>query len=116
MPPRMRVGGCSSRPRLIRDRFYADQEAGLQQVLPVVLPGGSAGDLPLWLFPASTTHYPVTGYTVAGAEALLRVLTGQPRETVPGLGAVPGLPPRGTGPAVTGAAGAADAGSDRGAG
>ena len=85
--------------RLIRDRFYADQDAGLQLVLPVVLPGGSAGDLPLWLAPASTTHYLVTDYTVAGAEALLRVLTGQPRETEPGLGTVPYLPPRGTGPA-----------------
>src|SRR5208282_5359841 len=41
--------------------------------------------------------YPVTGYTVAGAEALLRVLTGQPLEVEPGLGTVPYLPPRGTG-------------------
>jgi hypothetical protein len=92
--------GVQFEARLIRDRFYADQDAGLQLVLPVVLPGGSAGDLPLWLAPASTTHYPVTGYTVAGAEALLRVLTGQPLETEPDLGTVPYLPPRGTGPAA----------------
>ena len=89
--------GVQWEARLIRDRFYADQDAGLQLVLPVVLPGGSAADLPLWLAPASATHYLVTGYTVAGAEALLRVLTGQPREIEPGLGAVPYLPPRGTG-------------------
>ena len=92
--------GVQWEARLIRDRFYADQDAGLQLVLPVVLPGGSADDLPLWLAPASTTHYQVTGYTVAGAEALLRVLTGQPLEIEPGLGAVPYLPPRGTGPAA----------------
>jgi tetratricopeptide (TPR) repeat protein len=85
--------------RLIRDRFYAGQDAGLEQVLPVVLQGGSADDLPLWVFPASTTHYTVADYTVAGAEPLLRVLTGQPREIEPGLGAVPSLPPRGMGPA-----------------
>ena len=64
--------------RLIRDRFYADQDAGLQLVVPVVLPSCSAGDLPLWLAPASATRYEVTSCTVAGAERLLRVLTGQP--------------------------------------
>ena len=54
----------------------------------------------MWLAPQSTTHYLVTGYTVAGAEALLRVLTGQPAETEPDLGAVPYLPSRGPGPAA----------------
>ncbi len=91
--------GVQWEARQIRDRIYAGQDAGLQLVLPVVLPSGSAGDLPLWLAPASTTHYQVTGYTVAGAEALLRVLTGQPLETEPDLGAVPYLPPRDTCPA-----------------
>ena len=51
--------------------------------------------MPLWLAPASATHYQVTEYTVAGAETLLRVLTGQPLEIEPALGAVPVLPPRG---------------------
>ena len=91
--------GVQWEARLIRDRFYADQEAGLEPVLPVVLPGGSADDIPLWLGPASTTHYQVTEYTVAGAEGLLRLLTGQPREVVPALGPVPVLPPREHGPA-----------------
>jgi hypothetical protein len=90
--------GVQFEGRLIRDRFYADQDAGLRQVLPVVLPGGSADDLPLWLFPAAATHYAVTDYTVAGAEPLLRVLTGQPREITPVLGAVPYLPSRGAVP------------------
>ena len=91
--------GVQFEARLIRDRFYADQKAGLKLVLPVVLPGCSADDLPSWLAPASATRYTVTDYTVVGAEKLLRALTGQPRETVPDLGAVPYLPPRGTGPA-----------------
>ena len=50
------------------------------------------------LAPASATRYEVTSYTVAGAERLLRVLTGQPAEIEPGLGPVPDLPPRATGP------------------
>ena len=79
--------------RLIRDRFYADQRAGLQLVLPVVLPGCSAGDIPCGWRPTSATHYLVSEYTVAGAEALLRVLTGQPGEAEPPLGTVPVLPP-----------------------
>ena len=100
--------GVQWEARLIRDRFYADQDAGLQLVLPVVLPGGSAEDLPLWLAPASATHYPVTGYTVAGAEALLRVLTGQPLgdRAGPGRGPAPAAPRHGPG---GGGAGAADA-------
>ena len=89
--------GVQWEARLIRDRFYADQEAGLRLVLPVVLPGCSAGDLPLWLAPASATYYEVGGYTVAGAEKLLRALTGQWWDREPPVGAVPFLPPRGTG-------------------
>ena len=90
--------GVQFEARLIRDRFYANQEAGPQLVLPVVLPGGSADGLPLWLTSASTTHYAVRDYTAAGAEALLRVLTGQPREIEPELGPPPYLPPRGVVP------------------
>ena len=87
--------GVQWEARLIREVFYANQEAGLQRVLPVVLPGSSADDIPLWLAPASATHYEVSDYTVAGAEKLLRVLTGQRRETEPPLGTVPVLPLRG---------------------
>jgi hypothetical protein len=79
--------------RLIRDVVYADQRAGLERVLPVVLPGCSADDLPLWLAPASVAHYVVSDFTVPGSEALLRLLTGQPFEIVPSLGVVPVLPP-----------------------
>jgi hypothetical protein len=89
--------GVQWEARLIRDRFYADQKTGLQVVIPVVLPGCSADDIPLWMAPASTTHYLVSEYTVAGAEALLRLLTGQPWQTEPLLGMPPVLPQRGPG-------------------
>ncbi|HUZ54305.1 MAG TPA: CHAT domain-containing protein, partial [Streptosporangiaceae bacterium] len=89
---------------IVQELIYADQQAALQRVLPVVLPGCSADDFPQWLRPASTTHYVVSDYTVGGAERLLRLLTGQPWETDPDTGAVPFLPPRGAGtlPAATG--------------
>ena len=87
--------GVQFEARLIRDLFYENQRAGMQRFLPVVLPGGSPADIPLWLGRISTTHYQVSDYTVAGAETLLRNLTDQPREVTPPLGSVPVLPPRG---------------------
>jgi tetratricopeptide (TPR) repeat protein len=86
--------GVQWESRLIREVFYADQQAGLGRVLPVVLPGYSAGDIPLWLGPTSATRYEVSDYTIAGAESLLRLLTGQPGEIEPALGQIPVLPPR----------------------
>jgi tetratricopeptide (TPR) repeat protein len=78
---------------LIQERIYVGQQAGLRRVLPVVLPGCSVGDLPLWLRPASTTWFGVSEFTVPGAERLLRLLTGQPGEPDQPLGAVPVLGP-----------------------
>ena len=81
----------------------------------MVLPGCSPADIPLWLAPASATHYQVSEYSVAGSETLLRVLTGQPGETVPPLGTCR-LPPRGTATAIghAGPRGRAYRGGDRG--
>jgi len=89
--------GVQWEARLIRDRFYADQEIGLQSIVPVILPGCSVDDIPLWLSPAATTHYRVSAYSVKGADKLLRLLTVQPLESVPPLGTVPVLPPRNSG-------------------
>lgn len=79
---------------LLRNLVYNDPVAALDRIIPVILPGGSAADLPVWLGGSSHTHYPVEEFTVAGGEKLLRLLTGQPYETVPPLGPVPELPPR----------------------
>ena len=78
---------------LIQEEMYADQ-TGLNRFLPVVLPGCSTTDIPHWLRPASTTYYVVSEYTDTGAEKLLRLLTDQPYEMEPPLGAVPTLPRR----------------------
>jgi hypothetical protein len=82
---------------LISNRFYADQSAGLREILPVVLPDCSADDIPGWLAPDAATYYTVTDYTVDGAETLLRALTGQPEDIETKLGPRPFLPPRGSG-------------------
>ena len=78
--------GVQWEARLIRDLFYSDQLAGLRRFLPVVLPGGSATDIPLWLSPAGATYYQVSEFTAAGADGLLGVLAGRAGVIVPPLG------------------------------
>jgi tetratricopeptide (TPR) repeat protein len=85
--------GVQYEARLIRNLFYANQ-SDLGRFLPVVLPGGSSDDVPAFLTPATTTVYQVSSFTVAGAEALLRVLHRRPSEIQPVPGPVPDLPVR----------------------
>ena len=80
--------------RLIRDEVYRNLATGLRKFLPVLLPGSSPDDIPLFLSPASATNYRVTGFNISGIESLLRVLTAQPYEKMPPLGPIPILPPR----------------------
>ena len=87
----------------IQERIYVDQHTGLRKVVPVVLPGQSPADIPVWLAPSSTMYYVVSEFTVAGAEKLLRLLTGQAYETESPLGPLPVLPPRGAADAVSAA-------------
>lgn len=86
--------GVQWEARLLRSLVYDDPVAALDRIIPVVLPGGSANDLPSWLGGRAHTHYAVDDFTVEGAQRLLRLLTGQPYETVPVLGTVPVLAPR----------------------
>ncbi|WP_371566986.1 TIR domain-containing protein [Streptomyces canus] len=79
---------------LLRRLVYEDPAGALDRIVPVVLPHGSATDLPAWLGGATTAYYRVEDFTVPGAERLLRLLTGQPHETMPELGPVPTLAPR----------------------
>src|SRR5664279_1390480 len=83
---------------LIREEFYADRERGLAKFVPVVLAGQSAAaGIPAWLGPVASSHYTVSEFTVAGAERLIRYLSGQPVEVAPPIGSVPVLAPRSTG-------------------
>jgi hypothetical protein len=85
--------GVQWEARLIRDAFYADRHA-VKRFVPVILPGRSPDDVPDFLGPATSTVYPVSDFTVEGAERLLRLLTNQPEFVTPPLGAVPVLGPR----------------------
>jgi hypothetical protein len=79
---------------LLREWLYGDRPTWFPRILPVVLPGGNAEDLPAFLQPASATVYRVAALSVIGAEELLRTLTNQPFEVASTLGPVPVLPPR----------------------
>jgi hypothetical protein len=67
---------------MLREHLAADRPRWLPKILPVVLPGGSADDLPMFLQPYSATRYAIPGQL----DELLRVLTGQPRHIRPELG------------------------------
>lgn len=78
----------------LRKLVYEDPERALDRIVPVVLPGGSAENLPDWLGGSTTTVYEVRDFSPTGAERLLRLLTGQPYETTPALGPVHRFPSR----------------------
>jgi hypothetical protein len=82
--------GVQFEARLIRDAFYRNQHV-LDRFVPVVLPGQSTAGVPDFLAPATCTVYEVEDFTVAGAEALLRLLLDQPEETEPPVGRAPVL-------------------------
>ncbi|MEV5728353.1 MULTISPECIES: toll/interleukin-1 receptor domain-containing protein [Streptomyces] len=86
--------GVAWEARLLKDIVYRDPHTWYERILRVVLPGGSREDLPAFLGGHHVTHYTVDPIDLAGAEPLLRCLTGQPYETEPPLGARPHLPLR----------------------
>ncbi|MEV4056277.1 tetratricopeptide repeat protein [Amycolatopsis sp. NPDC049688] len=86
--------GVQWETRLIRDAFYRDPHA-LDRFVPVVLPGQSLDGVPDFLAAATTTVYRVDRFSLAGAESLLRLLTGQPAYPEPPVGEAPVLPPVG---------------------
>ncbi|MET9002581.1 toll/interleukin-1 receptor domain-containing protein [Amycolatopsis sp. NPDC004169] len=92
--------GLQSEAALLREKLHTDRPAWTRKILPVVLPGHTADEIPRFLQPRTADHYPVADFTVAGCESLLRVLTAQPAHVKPALGErVPHLPPRSANPA-----------------
>ncbi|HEX4703453.1 MAG TPA: toll/interleukin-1 receptor domain-containing protein, partial [Pseudonocardiaceae bacterium] len=85
--------GVQWEARLIRDAFYGHPDRS-DRFVPVVLPGESIDGVPDFLAPATSTVYYVSDFTVAGAEPLLRFLTGQHEVEEPDLGPIPVLAPR----------------------
>jgi hypothetical protein len=76
--PNDRHLGIQTELSLLRELLHSDRATWRRKLLPVVLPGRSATEIPLFLQPQTADHYRVTGMTAAGAEDLLRVITGRP--------------------------------------
>jgi hypothetical protein len=85
--------GMQSEMSVLRDLVAGDRETWLPKTLPVVLPGRSTTEIPLFLQPNIADRYKVDGFTITGAEGLLRTITGQPAHRRPQLArALPDLP------------------------
>jgi hypothetical protein len=86
--------GARAETRLLRELLQQDLSTWRRKILPVLLPGQSWRCVPSFLSPCNDTHIKVSGFTVAGAEDLLRLLTQQPPYVPPEPGDAPCLPPR----------------------
>jgi hypothetical protein len=87
--------GMQSEISLIREGLHGDRPTWRGRLLPVVLPGRSVDEIPFFLQPHCADRYAVTELTVAGAEELLRTITGQPAYLPPvRCPRVVSLPPR----------------------
>lgn len=85
--------GSQSEVSLLREFLHRDRETWARKLLPVILPGRIPDDIPMFLQPYTADHYPVTEFTEAGVEDLLRMLTAQTAHPRPPLGPAVVLPP-----------------------
>jgi hypothetical protein len=92
--------GVQSEAAVLRDLVYGDRPGWLPKVLPVLLPGHGADEIPLFLQPNTASRYEVTSYTTEGAEDLLRVIHRRPGHVAPPVGSPPDLPPHSGDPAA----------------
>lgn len=67
--------GMESETAILRELLQQDREQWGPKLLPVVLPGESVENLPLYLQPRTMDHYEVEELTEEGIEDLLRALT-----------------------------------------
>ncbi|MGV9362081.1 SEFIR domain-containing protein [Amycolatopsis sp. NPDC003731] len=86
---------------MLRDNLARDLPGETRRILPVVLPGHDAGEIPECLCAHSTTHYAVEELTLPGVRNLLAALAGTPLYEMPPL--VPFVvPEHGVDPVVVG--------------
>lgn len=81
--------GIQSEAALLRELVHGDRATWLPKILPVLLPGHEADEIPLFLQPHSASHYPVTSFDIAGADELLRVILRQPGHPAPEIAPKP---------------------------
>ncbi|MEU5690807.1 SEFIR domain-containing protein [Actinosynnema sp. NPDC020468] len=70
--------GARYEAKIIRELLTAEPDHWEPRVLPVLLPGRHAREIPLFLLPHSATHFPVAALTDQGADDLLRALRTDP--------------------------------------
>ncbi len=90
--------GGQAEAAALRELLQRDRGNWTRKLLPVVLPGRSIDEIPLFLQPRSADHFVVPAVTLEGTDDLLRHLTRQPLHIRPELGALPILPPRSPSP------------------
>ncbi|EWC64094.1 hypothetical protein UO65_0621 [Actinokineospora spheciospongiae] len=71
--------GLQSEMGILRELLHTDRAQWTKRLLPVVLPGGTPDEIPLFLQPRTVDHYPVHAFTKAGAADLLAALRHDPR-------------------------------------
>lgn len=90
--------GVQSESALLRELVYSDRAGWLPKILPVILPGHTIDQIPLFLQPHTASRFEVTSFDTAGAEELLRVILRRPGYVAPEVGTEqPVLPPHADG-------------------
>lgn len=92
--PNDRNLGLQAEAAFLREQLQRDRRRWTAKILPVVLPGRSIDEIPDFLQSHTCDHYVIDSLTLAGAEDLLRTITGQPAHVAPPVGPVIELPPR----------------------
>jgi hypothetical protein len=84
--------GSQFEAAIIRDNLTKNLPSETARVLPVVLPGRSVDEIPVFLNAHSTTRYEVEEFTVAGVSPLLTAITGHGQYSLPERGEFIGSP------------------------
>ncbi|MCS7479235.1 SEFIR domain-containing protein [Umezawaea endophytica] len=90
--------GAQFESAIIRDNLTKNLRGETARVLPVVLPGRSVDEIPVFLHAHSTTRYEIEEFTVAGVTPLLAAITGHGQYPLPERGEFIGSPHHAVGP------------------
>lgn len=77
--------GVQTESAVLRNFLYRDRATWTRKLLPVILPGRSVDEIPLFLQPYCASHYQIPKISSGGLKDLTRVLSRRPRhdEVVP---------------------------------
>jgi hypothetical protein len=78
--------GAQFETAIIRDNLTRDLRRETERVLPVILPGRSVDEIPVFLNGHSTTRYHIEEFTDAGIADLLAAITGHGQYSMPQRG------------------------------